>query len=168
MSTDEQPKLVDQLEKVYVDNATRLREIGGKEHRQDAADVVHEAFVKTLDAGSKQTIRDPVRFVFKVTRNVVLNRLRERIRRVVRPFHEDEELADVSPGTEQAALASERLQRAMEIINRMPERRREAFLQHRIDELSYPEIARRMGISIKAVEKHISAAMVQLHEEIDS
>ncbi|MNF12837.1 putative RNA polymerase sigma factor FecI [compost metagenome] len=50
----------------------------------------------------------------------------------------------------------------MTVIDAMPERRREAFLLHRIENLSYPKIARRMGVSVKAVEKHISSAMVQL------
>lgn len=44
----------------------------------------------------------------------------------------------------------------------MPSRRREAFLLHRVDGLTYLEIARAMGVSIKAVEKHISAAMLEL------
>jgi RNA polymerase sigma factor (sigma-70 family) len=161
------PELGEQLEKVYLDNAARLREIGGRANRQDAADVVQEAFAKTLDAGRRQTIRDPVRFVFKVTRNVVLNRLREGVRSFVRPLHEDEEPEDTRAGIEQAALSSERLQRALGIINRMPARRREAFLQHRIEELSYAEVAQRMGVTVKAVEKHISAAMAQLYREMD-
>ncbi len=169
MSADEQPKLGDQLEKVYLENEKRLHQIGGRGNRQDAQDVVQEAFVKTLDAGRRQTIRDPLRFVFKVTRNVVLNSLREGVRSVVRPFHDEEELVDTSTaGTEQTVLTSERLRRAMDIIDRMPARRREAFLQHRVEELSYAEVAQRMGISIKAVEKHISAAMAYLYQEIDS
>lgn len=168
MSSSKPPPLIDELERVYAENMARLREIGGRSRRQEAADVVHDAFAKTLDAGRRQIIRDPLHFVFKVTRNTVLSRWRDGVRRMVRPFYENEEFTDSAVSAEQTVLASERLQRALAIIDAMPVRRREAFLLHRMDELSYAQIARRMGVSIKAVEKHISAAMAQLHRDIDA
>ncbi len=167
MSSNKQHRLADELEKVYTDNATRLREIGGRSQPQDAADVVHDAFAKTLDAGRRQTIRDPLHFVFKVTRNTVLSRLRDGVRRMMHPFHEEEH-TEPTVSVEHSVLASERLRRAMAIIEGMPARRQEAFLLHRIEELSYAQIARRMKISIKAVEKHMSMALAQLHREIDA
>jgi RNA polymerase sigma factor (sigma-70 family) len=170
MSSESRSKLHQELEQVYSTHAPRLRAIGGKSHSQDAADVVHDAFVKALAAGRRQTIRDPLHFVFKITRNTVLSRLRDRVRREQRDersTEEREELIDTAAGTEQVVLASERLGRAMDIISRMPPRRREAFLLHRMEELSYAEAARRMGISPKAIEKHISLAMAQLHREMD-
>ena len=56
----------------------------------------------------------------------------------------------------------------MKAIEAMPDRRREAFLLHRIDGLSYSQIARRMGVGIKAVEKHISSAMLQLVRDMQT
>jgi RNA polymerase sigma-70 factor (ECF subfamily) len=50
----------------------------------------------------------------------------------------------------------------------MPGRRREAFLLHRIEGLSYVDIARRMGVSVKSVEKHLSAAMLELVRKMQS
>ncbi len=167
MSSKEQHKLADELERIYVDNAERLRRIGGASRAQDAGDVVHDAFAKTLAAGRRQDIRDPLHFVFRVARNTVLSRLRDGMRWITRPFSEEED-AEVAVSAEHAVVASERLHRAMTIINGMPARRREAFLLHRIDELSSAQIAKRMHISLKAVEKHISAALAQLHKEIDS
>jgi len=55
----------------------------------------------------------------------------------------------------------------MAVIDEMPPRRRDVFLLHRIDELTYPQIARKLGISIKAVEKHIHLALKQLAENDD-
>lgn len=167
MPLNKQHRLAEELEKVYTDNAARLREIGGRSQPQDAADIVHDAFAKTLDAGRRQTIRDPLHFVFKVTRNTALSRLRDGVRRMLRPFREEEHTEPVV-SAEHSVLASERLRRAMTIIDGMPARRREAFLLHRIEELSYAQIARHMKISIKAVEKHVSLALAQLHKEIDA
>ena len=38
---------------------------------------------------------------------------------------------------------------------------RKAFVLHRADGLTYPEIAAAMGISVKMVEKHISRALAE-------
>lgn len=167
MASDEKnSQLADELGKIYSVNAPRLREIGGRSQPQDAGDVVQDAFVKTLDAGRRRNIRNPLHFVFKVTRNTMLSRVRARERRTAHAFHEEEH-SDLAADTEQVVLASERLRLAMEVIERMPERRREAFLLHRLDELNYGQIAERMGVSVKAVEKHISTALAQLHREME-
>jgi RNA polymerase sigma-70 factor (ECF subfamily) len=34
--------------------------------------------------------------------------------------------------------------------------------------LTYPQIAQRMGVSVKTVEKHISAALQQLHRVLEA
>ncbi len=166
MSADKDQGLADELGKVYNLNFARLHQIGGRSPGNEAADIVHDAFAKTLDAGRRRKIRDPLRFVFKVTRNTTLRRLRDGFRRVMRPF--EEEYGGTAVNTEQVVLASERLWRAVGIIENMPARRREAFLLHRLEELNYAQIAERMGVSCKAVEKHISAALAQLRREIDA
>lgn len=51
-------------------------------------------------------------------------------------------------------------------INDLPDKQREAFLMHRIDKLSYKEIAEYLGISVKAVEKRISQALKKLNANI--
>lgn len=155
------------LEDVYVSEGRRLTLVGARAGMEDAADVVQESFAKALAADKARPIRDPLHFMFRVVRNTALSRLRDRARHPVRGFAAQEDFASSDPSVERALLASERLRRALAIIERMPERRREAFVMHRVEELSYPQIARRMGVSIKAVEKHISLAMAQLHREIE-
>jgi RNA polymerase sigma-70 factor (ECF subfamily) len=54
------------------------------------------------------------------------------------------------------------------VIERMPPRRREAFLLCRIEELTYAQAGRRMGVTVHAIEKHMSAAMAQLHAELSA
>ncbi|MBB4633430.1 DNA-directed RNA polymerase specialized sigma24 family protein [Sphingosinicella soli] len=39
-------------------------------------------------------------------------------------------------------------------------------MAHRFEELTYPEIAARMGVCVKTVEKHISLALRALHREL--
>lgn len=52
-------------------------------------------------------------------------------------------------------------------LGRLPARRREIFLLHRLDGLDYAEIARRLGIGAEEVERHIAAALLHIADEVD-
>jgi RNA polymerase sigma-70 factor (ECF subfamily) len=168
MMSAREPTLSDELERLYLEDGRRLRAVGGRAGAQDAEDMVHEAVARTLEAGERQAIQNPLGFVLTATRNLVLSQFRRRARGVIRGFGDEEDFADTAPGAEQSLLARERLARVLAVIHAMPPRRREAFMLHRIEELSYAQIARRMRVSIKAVEKHMSLAMAQLHREIEA
>lgn len=49
----------------------------------------------------------------------------------------------------------------------MPAQTRTIFLRHRLDGLSYPEIAEECGISVHRVERHIAKAMLHLDRAVD-
>ncbi len=168
MSASRRPAPPD-LEQVYRDHELRLRQVAGRGGRQDAADLVHDAVVKTLEAGRRTEILEPVRFLFHVTRNTLLDSLRSRTRRErVLEYGLEETAADPSPAAEHRLLASENLKRALAVIDDMPPRRREAFLLCRMEELTYAQAARRMGVTVHAIEKHMTAAMAQLSKALGS
>jgi RNA polymerase sigma-70 factor (ECF subfamily) len=48
------------------------------------------------------------------------------------------------------------------VLERLPDRIRAAFLLHRFEELSYSEIAKRLGVSVSSIEKYISQALKEL------
>jgi RNA polymerase sigma-70 factor (ECF subfamily) len=54
------------------------------------------------------------------------------------------------------------LERVRAAILQLPTRCREVYLLNRIDGMSYSEIARHCGVSVKAVEKHIGRALQSL------
>jgi len=53
-------------------------------------------------------------------------------------------------------------------VEAMESQMREVFLIHRLDDLGYPEIAERLGISIAQVERHIAGAMLRLARALDA
>ena len=61
------------------------------------------------------------------------------------------------------AILLARLERAMATMDR---RTREVFLAHRLDTLSYGEIAARTGLSTQEVEQHIARAIFHLDREL--
>lgn len=52
------------------------------------------------------------------------------------------------------------------IIASLPEGCREVFLMNRIDKLKYDEIAERLGLSVKAIEKRMSKAIALCKEQL--
>lgn len=159
--------LSEAVDRAYRDRGARLRQIAGRGGPDEAGDLVHDAVVKTLEAGRKEEIRNAGHFLAQVTRNVLLDRFRSRARRgrVLEYGLDDAGAPDPGVGPERAVIASQRLRVALAIIDRMPPRRREAFLLCRIEDLTYVEAARRMGVTVHAVEKLMSAAMAQLVAE---
>ena len=69
---------------------------------------------------------------------------------------------DTPPTAEAARLALERLARLSACLARLSGKTREVFLAHRIEGLSYKEIAQRQQLSISAVEKHVAKATMQV------
>ncbi len=55
------------------------------------------------------------------------------------------------------------LERAMAT---MPSLLREIFLAHRLDNLSYTEIAGRTGLSVARVQQHIAEAIIHIDREL--
>jgi RNA polymerase sigma factor (sigma-70 family) len=57
-----------------------------------------------------------------------------------------------------------RLERAM---TRVPRTTREVFLAHRLDDMSYREIAERTGLSMREVERHMMRAIVAMDRSLN-
>lgn len=55
-------------------------------------------------------------------------------------------------------------QRIERVVSRLNRTTREIFLAHRLDDMSYTEIAERTGLSVKQVERRMAKAMHRLME----
>jgi RNA polymerase sigma-70 factor (ECF subfamily) len=130
----------------------------------DADDVAQDACVRALDLPAPQRVRDPLRYLFRVARNLVIDRRRRRVRDAAL----SESLAVIERGAKDPAdperiLAGKQdLERVLVAIASLPPRCQEAFTLHRFGAMSYAAIARRMGVSTSMVEKHIAEAMVRV------
>ena len=153
----------DHLETTFRSSAAGLRAIT-RRLDGDGADLAQDACLKLVETAAREPVVSPTHLLFRLARNLMIDRLRNRTSaaRLFRSGGGYDQHPCGAADPERALLATERLRRALEVIDAMPSRRREAFLLHRIDGLSYLEIARAMGVSVKAVEKHLSAAMLEL------
>lgn len=155
---------LEQLASACCELARRAR----KSPREGSEDVAQDACVHVLRLAQPQSVREPARYLARIARNLLIDRGRRRKREAVLfDASADAELAareDRDP--ERITSGEETLRRALAAIETLPPRCREAFELHRFEGLNYAGIARRMGISISMVEKHIAAAMLRLADAL--
>ncbi|MGX5711722.1 RNA polymerase sigma factor [Sphingopyxis terrae subsp. ummariensis] len=137
---------------------------------QDVPDLVQETFRSLFTAkGTGPGLLTASRaYVAAAARSVLKQRHRSGTRRRQSDHHmfDDQEIAGPDPHVvlEQRDV----LRRAEEAIARLRPATRDVFLMHRFDDLSYPEIARIKGMSVKRVEKHIAKALFAIRKARDT
>lgn len=129
---------------------------------QDADDMVHEAWIRLARYEQEQTVEQPEAFLMRTAINLSIDAYRARAIRGEEVMLEDVVLVDTAPAVEDTLFARERVARLNVCLGRLTEKTRTVFLAHRLDGLSYQEIAQLYGLSTSTVEKHIAKAMLQL------
>jgi len=71
-------------------------------------------------------------------------------------------LAGDDPAADRGLIARQDLATAAAVIRGLPPRCRDAFLLHRFENLTYRQIADRLGVSVSMVEKHLAEALRRL------
>jgi len=125
------------------------------------ADIVQDAYVRALSRS--RNVAQPMRYLLRIARNAFIDGKRRAAREAALFSPASQELPGgdrIDP--ERILGAKQELRRVLAAIEALPPRCREAFVLHRFDELSYPAIARQMGVSISMVEKHVAEAMLRL------
>lgn len=129
-----------------------------------AEDLVQQVFERLVRRGDLSTIDNSKGYIFRIAQSVIGDHARRAGSRRERAHEEfDESLhgsADFSP--EYVLEKRERLSRAMEVLQALPERTRIIFVLRRIEGVKYQDIAARFGISVSGVEKHMERAVAQL------
>jgi RNA polymerase sigma-70 factor (ECF subfamily) len=128
----------------------------------DIADVAQESVTRLLRYRDSEPPEAWTALLYRIAINVARDRARHE--RHVASTGIDTEAIEGDGSPEQHASDQQALARVRDAILALPSRCRAVYLMHRIDGFSYPEIARRCGISTKAVEKHMSRALRALRE----
>ena len=128
---------------------------------QDADDLAQEAWIRLAGYKSEEPVAKPEAFLMRVALNLSDAHRMQRYRGEHVEL-EDVVLIDAAPSVEAALLARERVARLSVCLGRLTEQTRTIFLAHRIDGLSYEEIARQHALSPSSVERHVAKALLHL------
>lgn len=158
------------LEDAFVTERSRLLRYLGRRAGQDAApDLVQEVFLRAIGSGQSRRLVNPAAFLQRIARNLLIDRSRKRARDniVVFPFEEERDTA--SPAEQEWGIEVADLLKLYEsAIDGLPDKTRRVFLLHRVDELSYRDIHRKLGISIATVEYHMIKALAHIARAVDA
>ena len=128
-----------------------LRVLGDKEGASDATQEVFERAMAATGA-TGHIPRDPTAtaWLYRVTTNLCLNRLRDRVR-------QDNLLASKFPSERLSPAMGETRTVVGDLLSRLPEELQDVAVYYFVDELTYDEIAPLLGISKRTVSSRLAA-----------
>lgn len=137
--------------------------------REELHDFCQEVYARVYEAAARQRPAAPLAFLLTSARHLVIDRARRG--RVV----SIETMGDFPPShvypvdelsPERWLDSRQMLQRLAQALDALPDRCREVVWLRRVEELSQKEVAARLGISGKTVEKHLAKGMRLLANRI--
>lgn len=136
--------------------------------RQDASDLVQETFLRFAGYAQRETLRNPVAMLHRIARNLLFEQTRRYKTRGAKETTLDStaEIA-VQPTQIREIEARQMMDAYQRAVDLLPPRTREVFLLHRVDSLSYKEIAAQLGIGLRTVEWHMTEALLRLRRMMD-
>lgn len=131
-----------------------------------AEDLAQETFMKCWEKFGELRPQTAKNYLFTIAANLAANQYKRK--QVAVKFQMQQAIgAEAQAETPEFEMEhrqfSDLLQQALAALN---EGQREVFLLNRMEELTYKEIAGRLGISVKAVEKRMSKALAELKAKL--
>jgi len=145
----------------------RLRKILLRRGRTyaEAEDLVQEAFLKMQEYCERGgRVQKPEGFLVRTALRLASNARRDAHLDLYseEPVENLTLIIDTNPTPDEVLAGDECLERMREALDAVSQRTREVFFMHRLDGLSYTEIAQRLHLSVSAVEKRVANAMAIL------
>jgi len=132
-----------------------------------AADIVQDVFARVFKAGSAGSDDDDRRILYAAARNAAIDHnlaagRRSRALAQLTP----EQLATEPAAQDDAFAARETLKALAQALARLPPRTREIFVARRLRGETNAEIAARLGVTVRAVEKQLARGLEQCREAL--
>lgn len=140
-------------------------------NEEDAADIVQDVFLKVSARYEGKPAHELKAILFRAAHNAALDFLMLEDTKKRRAALDVERLSPVMPcddaiSPERTVLDRDLLEVARRTLADMSPRRREILLLHRLEEVEYSEIARRMGVSISTVTREIAGAVAAIKKKM--
>ena len=128
-----------------------------------ADDLVQDCLERALSAWSRRRADDPRAWLFAILRNTYLSAYRTRSRRGA-PLSIDDVAEPALPSSQESGLQA---RDALAALDRLPEDHRSILLLIGVEDLSYVEAARVLGVPIGTVTSRLSRARQQLRATME-
>ncbi len=127
-------------------------------------DVAQDAFVKLWETRDRLDKSSLKAYLYTIAGNLLINQLkRNQLKYKFLNLQSDQSDKQAPDYLIEMKEFDQKLQDA---LAKIPDGAREVFLMNRIDDLKYHEIAERLGLGVKAVEKRMSKALAILRDNL--
>lgn len=135
-----------------------------------AEDLAQELYLRLATRDRAAEVSNAGALLYRMAINLMLDRARGEARSAARDgawrqlARSDVGGIDIAddPPADEAAASAQRLRQLVAAVGDLAPQMGRAFRLHKLEGLSHAETARAMGLSVKAVEKHVSAALKAL------
>lgn len=125
--------------------------------RETASDLLQDAFLRLMhsERGEVGNLRA---FLYRIANNLSIDHAR---RNQVRGVNDEQALEQLlnEATPERSAVAGNTLEHLERLIDGLPSPTREVFLLARVEQMSYKDIAVKLGLEPRAVERHLNKAL---------
>ena len=122
-----------------------------------STDLAQETFVKIWEKQIKDEGKKTIGLAYKIASDLFVSRYRRNI--TAQNYQKSLEFGYTAISPEDEMEYKELKEKFEHTLANLSEKQRVVFLMSRMEELKYSEIAERLGISVKAVEKRMSGAL---------
>ncbi len=125
----------------------------------DAADLAQDTFVRVIKARTALDIREPRPYLSMIAKGLLIDLFRRRsleqsYLEVLAAMPQEQH-----PSLEEQAIMLQALMEIDRLLLGLGPRVRQAFILSQFDGLTYPQIAERLGVSVRSVNNHMAKAM---------
>lgn len=129
-----------------------------------ATDIAQESFMKLWEKQLNKPSQELVRLLYKMAGDLFISKYRHQ--KVVQDFAMQINSQQEMHSPDEEMHYRELKERYEKALQELPDNQRVVFLMSRMDELKYQEIADRLQLSVKSIEKRMSQALKHLRKAL--
>jgi RNA polymerase sigma factor (sigma-70 family) len=124
-----------------------------------ASDALQETYLRLERADVRDSVKSPTAYLFRMAFNAALDKQRSEKRRFIsREIEALVGIPDDAPGPAKILEDRDEVQTLVRAIQELPSRRRVILLAARLEGMQQKDIAKRLGVSLRLVEKELRLA----------
>jgi RNA polymerase sigma factor (sigma-70 family) len=161
---------MDRLTRCFLEiRAELVRFLTRRNGRAAAEDVAQETWLKLHERGNSESWQEPRAVLFTTAANLGTDVQRREAHsdRLFAREGEAPEPASEAAGPESQVESQSELNCVAAALEQLPAQCREAFLLNRLEGLTHAEIAERLGVSTRTVQRHIERALRRCVEVLE-
>ncbi|MDT8399813.1 MAG: RNA polymerase sigma factor [Pseudomonadales bacterium] len=137
---------------------------------QDIEDTVQETFLRAYESEQKTNIHSPKSFLFKIAKNLALSELSRKCNSMTVAIDDmdDTEVLEEGKTLVDDLQVNQMLNSLAGVIGALPPKCQKVIVMRKVYGFSHKEIAKRLDISVKTVERHLTKALERCQNSLAS